>query len=136
MPPGTTRKPDPKPDAIRLPDVPGGPAAGEVLCQLDDIADGASKTFVWRQDSRLFEMFIQRLGDHIFAYENMCPHVGLPLNMRPDRFLDFEGTSLFCVNHGAYFQIEDGLCTKGPCRNKWLVPVAVSLMEDGRIVVG
>ena len=61
--------------------------------------------------------------------------VGLPLNMRPDRFLDFEGTSLFCVNHGAYFQIEDGLCTKGPCRNKWLVPVAVSLMEDGRIVV-
>ena len=105
-----------------------------MLCALDDIADGAAKTFIWRHGAKLFEMFVQRMGDHIHAYENTCPHIGLPLNFRPDRFLDFDGEALLCVNHGAYFRIDNGLCFKGPCRDKWLVPVAVSLI-DGQVVV-
>ena len=128
------RGPDPRPAAIRLPEVPGGPAVGTVLCSLDDIEDGAAKSFAWREGSRLFEMFIQRDGDAVFAYENTCPHIGLPLNFRPDRFLDFEGEALLCVNHGAYFRIDDGLCFKGPCKDKWLIPVAIRL-EGGDIVV-
>jgi nitrite reductase/ring-hydroxylating ferredoxin subunit len=128
------RQPDPRPEAFSLTTVDGGPAAGDILCRLNDIADGKAKTFTYKKGTWRLEVFIQRRGDEFFAYENTCPHVGLPLNLAPNKFLNRDGTALFCMNHAADFRIEDGLCTAGPCLGKWLIPVALRL-EDGNIIV-
>jgi len=120
------REPLTPPPALSLTELDRGPALGEVLCQLDDIEDGGSKTFTFKKGTWRFEVFLQRRGNEVFAYENTCPHVGLPLNLQPDRFLDIEGASIFCVNHAAYFNIDDGLCTKGPCKGNWLIPIAIN----------
>ncbi len=130
-------KTDPRPDALSLTSLASptdGPQAGDVLCQLGDIEDGKAKTFTFKKGTWRFEVFIQRQGEAFFAYENTCPHVGLPLNLNPTRFLDIKGEAIFCINHAAYFNIADGLCTKGPCRGKWLTPIALELI-DGQIIV-
>ncbi len=125
---------DPRPTVLSLTNLTDGPQAGDVLCHLDDIEDGKAKTFTFMKGTWRFEIFVQRQGDAFVAYENTCPHVGLPLNLAPNRFLDIEGEAIFCVNHGAYFNIDDGQCTKGPCRGKWLIPIALELL-DGQIIV-
>jgi nitrite reductase/ring-hydroxylating ferredoxin subunit len=126
--------PDPRPDPITLTSLADGPQVGDVLCHLDDIEDGKAKTFTFKKGTWRFEVFVQRQGDAIYAYENTCPHVGLPLNLRENRFLDIEGASIFCINHAAYFNIDDGLCTRGPCRGKWLIPIALAL-KGNQVVV-
>ena len=122
------------PPALSLADLDDGPTLGSVLCRLEDIDDGSSQTFTYMKGTWRFEVFLQRRGDEVFAYENTCPHVGLPLNLQPDKFLDLEGKSIFCVNHAAYFNIDDGFCTKGPCKGNWLIPIAIRL-EGGEILV-
>ena len=37
------------------------------------------------------------------ALVNQCPHMGLPLETFPDRFLSADGTALICSAHGARF---------------------------------
>ena len=128
------KEPDPRPGAISLTSLSNGPTAGDVLCQLDDIPDGKAKTFTYKKGTWLFEVFVQRQGDKVYAYENTCPHVGLPLNLKPDRFLDLDGEHIFCMNHAAFFNIDDGLCVKGPCKGKWLIPIALELKGADIIV--
>ena len=125
---------DQPPAPLSLATLSDGPEIGDVLCRLDDIPDGKARTFTWKKGTWLFEIFIQRMGDDIFAYENTCPHVGLPLNLRPDHFLDRDGQALFCMNHAAFFTIDAGLCIKGPCKGKYLFPIALDLI-DGDIIV-
>ncbi len=60
-------------------------------------------------------MIVVRRGDDVFAYVNSCPHVGLPLDMRPGQFLNLEKTHILCTNHGALFDMENGSCLDGPC---------------------
>jgi nitrite reductase/ring-hydroxylating ferredoxin subunit len=45
----------------------------------------------------------------------ICPHLGIPLNWAPERFLDLDGTLIQCSSHGALFQIDSGECIAGPC---------------------
>jgi len=128
------KTPPTPPPALSLTELDNGPTKGKVLCRLDDIDDGGSQTFTYKKGTWRFEVFLQRKGDNVYAYENTCPHVGLPLNLRPNKFLDMDGEALLCVNHAAYFNIEDGLCFKGPCKGRWLIPIAIEL-QDGNILV-
>ncbi len=121
------------PRAVSLASVPGGPAPGTALCAVDDIADGTSRVFTFRDDDgHRFEMFIHRNGEQVVAYANKCPHAGLPLDWTPGRFLDFSGTVFHCASHGAQFRIEDGLCVAGPCPGRALTPVKMEV-RDGVI---
>lgn len=124
-----------KPPALKLEDIPGGPAANTALCSLAEIPDGGARKFEFRGGEQRFEMFIQRRGAQIFAYENSCPHAGLPLDYRPGKFLDYEKTHLSCANHGALFRIEDGHCLKGPCEGQSLRAVD-AYIKDGTIFSG
>lgn len=60
----------------------------------------------------------------VVAFLNRCPHVGTPLNMLPDQFMDRSATYLHCATHGALFQPTDGLCVQGPCAGKHLTPMS------------
>ena len=99
-----------------------------VLCRLEEIPDGEAKGFPPEPGS-FVGLFAVRRGDRVFAYVNACPHVGLPLDPVPDRFLDRQKEAIVCAAHGARFRVEDGECTAGPCIGDALEAVPVEVVE-------
>lgn len=97
------------------------------LCRLDDIADPGSKGFENIEGQEAF--FLVRHGDDIFGYRNFCPHYGAPLDWKPDAFLSYEKDQILCSMHGALFNIDDGVCTDGPCPGQALTSIKVA--EEG-----
>jgi nitrite reductase/ring-hydroxylating ferredoxin subunit len=103
------------------------------LCRLDDIADGGSKGF-GPADGGFTGLFAVRRGAAVFVYVNSCPHIGVPLDWAPDRFLKADGSRIICSTHGAEFDIEGGLCVRGPCLGDRLEGVMIQV-KDGLILV-
>ena len=101
-----------------------GPIAG--------IADPGCREFQIGEGDWPFRGFVVRQGDKVYAYQNYCVHVGHPLNWMPDRFLTKDESSIICASHGAQYEIETGLCFRGPCAGKALRRVAVEV-RDGVI---
>lgn len=106
--------------------VESNPSQSDILlCQIDEVAEmqavemdiGHNKLFAIRQDNRMH------------AYWNHCPHLGIPLNWMPEKFLDLDGSLIQCSSHGALFQIDSGECIAGPCVGDHLKPV--ELRVDG-----
>ncbi|WP_336037743.1 Rieske (2Fe-2S) protein [Halobacterium yunchengense] len=77
------------------------------------------------------EVILQRDGDDVLAWRNACPH-------RPNVRLDpgdgaiVDDDQLVCHEHGARFECEDGVCTRGPCAGDALDAVAVAA-RDGAV---
>jgi nitrite reductase/ring-hydroxylating ferredoxin subunit len=95
------------------------------LCLLSDLEEmqAIELTIEERQ------LFAIRQDNQLFAYWNSCPHMGIPLNWMPEKFLDLDGVFLQCSSHGALFKIDDGECVGGPCVGDRLSPV--TLKRDG-----
>ncbi|TCZ66205.1 Rieske (2Fe-2S) protein [Roseicella aquatilis] len=108
-------------------------AEERVLCRLEDIPEGGSKGFP-APPGGLIGLFAIRQGGRVHVYVNACPHIGLPLDPLPDRFLDPRAQVILCSVHGARFRIEDGTCLSGPCLGKALEAVPARIL-DGRVVV-
>ena len=105
-----------------------------VLCKCTDIVDGGSKGFQIGSGTNVFECFVVRKGNKIYAYENNCPHTGGPLDWTPDRFIDKQTGHILCATHGALFQLETGRCLAGPCTGDWLRALPI-LIEGENIVL-
>lgn len=104
-----------------------------ILCAWADLADpGAKGPFVVELGGERKQVFVVRSDDRVRAYVNSCPHVGVPLEMEPDRYLDLTGTEIMCSVHAARFDLMSGQCTWGPCRGRKLVSVAVKV-ADGMV---
>ncbi len=82
--------------------------------RLDEIGDPGCREFSIGDGDWPFRGFVVRKGDAVYAYQNVCVHVGHPLNWTPDRFLTKDGTALICASHGATYEIETGYCYAGP----------------------
>jgi nitrite reductase/ring-hydroxylating ferredoxin subunit len=103
------------------------------LCKFDDIKDGTSAGFP-PAPGGFNGLMAVRQGDDVYVYVNSCPHVGTPLDWTPGRFLSANGKRIICATHGAEFQIENGMCTLGPCQGEALEKVAIQI-QDGTIYV-
>lgn len=103
------------------------------LCRLDDIPDGGARGFP-AAPGGFTGLFAVRRGERVFVYVNSCPHIGLPLEPLPDRFLDGRREKIVCSAHGARFRVEDGVCVSGPCLGDALEAVEARVM-DGAVVV-
>lgn len=103
------------------------------LCRVADLPDGDAKGFPPAQ-GRFTGVFAIRQGDTVRVYVNACPHIGTPLDWVPDRFLSTDRSRIICATHGAEFRIEDGFCTRGPCRGDSLEPVLTEI-EDGWVLI-
>jgi nitrite reductase/ring-hydroxylating ferredoxin subunit len=110
------------------------PPAERVLCALEDIPDGQSKGFAAAPGGFL-GLFAVRRGERVWVYVNSCPHIGVPLDPVPDRFLDRKRENIVCSTHGARFRIEDGVCTTGPCIGEALEAVPARVDAEGRVLV-
>lgn len=85
----------------------------EVGC-LDEIDDPGCREFVIGDGDWPVHGFIVRQGSEVFAYQNICAHVGHPLNWSPDSFLTKDKSAIICSAHGAMFDIRTGHCFAGP----------------------
>ena len=104
-----------------------------VLCRAEDVPEGSARGFPGAPGGFVGLFAVKRDG-RIRVYVNACPHVGLPLEPIPHRFLDSRRQSILCSVHGARFRIEDGVCTSGPCLGEALEAVPVRIL-DGQVVV-
>ena len=98
-----------------------------VLCRLEEIPDGEARGFP-APPGGFTGLFAIRRGARVLVYVNSCPHIGLPLEPVPDRFLDRKREMIVCAAHGARFRIEDGECVSGPCIGDVLEAVEVRLV--------
>ncbi|MBL6457492.1 Rieske (2Fe-2S) protein [Belnapia sp. T6] len=104
-----------------------------VLGPVEEIAEGAARGYP-APPGRFTGLFAVRKGGEVVVYVNSCPHIGLPLEPLPHRFLDTRKAHIICAVHGARFRIEDGVCVSGPCIGQALEAVP-SRVEDGMLVV-
>ena len=104
-----------------------------VLCRLEDLQDGESRGFDAAPGGFTGHFAIRR-GATVVAYVNSCPHLGVPLDWSPHRFLTRDGTRIICAVHGAEFRIEDGECIHGPCLGDRLEAVMIEV-KDGVVLV-
>ena len=103
------------------------------LCRLDDIPDGAARGF-GPAPGGFTGLFAVRRGAAAFIYVNSCPHVGASLDWAPDKFLTADGAHIVCSTHGALFDLEGGLCVRGPCLGDRLESIPAQIV-DGMILV-
>ena len=106
------------------------PESQHLLCSIDDIPESDSKGFT-HQDQSIFAV---KKDGQLYLYKNVCPHMGMPLNWVPDKFLTIDKSLIQCSVHGAQFNIENGLCVAGPCQRARLRPVNFSV-KDGAVYI-
>jgi nitrite reductase/ring-hydroxylating ferredoxin subunit len=103
------------------------------LCRFEELVDGTSRGFVPAGTSSK-AMFVVRRGSRVLGWLDSCPHVdGAPLAWRKDAYLSADGSSIVCYGHGAVFDIDSGVCTKGPCMGQALTPVVVHRDDEGAL---
>ena len=112
----------------------GAAPAERVLCRLDELPEGESRGFPPAKGA-FTGLFAIRRGSQVVVYVNSCPHIGLPLDPAPNRFLDAKKAHIVCSAHGARFRIEDGECFSGPCYGESLEAVPVRIDAEGRVIV-
>lgn len=96
------------------------------LCRVSDISEGNARGF----DLGAQRYIVVRREDGISVFRNKCPHLGIPLDWQPDRFMDPDGELLQCSTHGALFLPDTGECISGPCVGQFLVSVPFKCEAD------
>jgi len=93
------------------------------LCSVHEVEEEDSKEFFVPKGESQQSILVVKKDGLISVYVNSCPHLGVPMNMEPDRFLDVEKNFIMCSTHGALFKIDDGECVHGPCMGANLTTV-------------
>ncbi|WP_415767870.1 Rieske (2Fe-2S) protein [Paraburkholderia sp. J69-1] len=103
------------------------------LTDLDALPEPCSRGFDPHNTGRA-TIFVVRHASGVRAWRDACPHYGdTPMAWRKDAWLDAGGTRIVCHAHGAWFDIESGVCVKGPCMGQRLTPVALHIDAQGRV---
>lgn len=100
--------------------------------RLDELDDPGCREFQIGEGDWPLRGFVVRQGQQVFAYQNVCVHVGHPLNWSPDRFLTKDKSAIICASHGATYTIDSGECFAGPGAGRSLQAITVEL-RDGVI---
>lgn len=104
--------------------------------RLDELDDPGCREFQIGEGDWPFRGFVVRRGQDVFAYQNVCVHVGHPLNWSPDRFLTKDKTAIICASHGATYTIESGECFAGPGTGRSLQKARVELRNGVIYAIG
>jgi nitrite reductase/ring-hydroxylating ferredoxin subunit len=101
---------------------------GIPLCRLDELTPGIARGF---DPEHVGEdtLFVLRRPAGVRAYRNRCPHQGVRLEYRKDRFLSADGERVICYAHGAHFDADTGMCTHGPCLGQSLEAVPCRVVD-------
>lgn len=64
---------------------------------------------------QIIKGFVVRKGNRYFAYQNLCKHLPVTLDLNDNSFFNHDKTLLQCQMHGALYEMETGRCVGGPC---------------------
>ena len=106
------------------------PPRGTVICPAEAVEPEETRGFVIsdpRSDNSL-DLIIWHTQGRFRGFVNRCPHLGLPLETFPDRFLSALGDALVCSAHGALFDAT-GNCLAGPCKGDKLIPLELAVHD-------
>lgn len=104
--------------------------------RLDELEDPGCREFQIGEGDWPLRGFVVRRGQQVFAYQNVCVHVGHPLNWSPDRFLTKDKSAIICASHGATYSIDSGECFAGPGAGRSLRTVNVELRDGVIYAIG
>ncbi|MEL7447777.1 MAG: Rieske (2Fe-2S) protein [Pseudomonadota bacterium] len=99
------------------------------VCAETDLEETGAYGFSVGEGDWPLRAFVVRQETSVFAYENVCPHAGRPLNWKPHGFLTRDRRTIMCTAHGAMFDIASGECVAGPCPGRALRRVDVRVVE-------
>jgi len=99
------------------------------LCAVAALPDGAAALVGERRAPAHERILLVRRGARVAGFVNACPHMGLPLDEKPDRLALGGGAFLRCSHHGAVFRVADGVCVEGPCLGESLDSVALRIAD-------
>ncbi len=108
--------------------------AVSVVVEKKNFPDQSAKSFKTKVKGRIFRGIVVRKGDKFFAYQNLCQHLPITLDLNDDGFFNHEKTHLQCHMHGAMYEIETGVCVAGPCVGAGLVALELA-EEPSRLLV-
>jgi len=101
------------------------------VCRRDQLTDGGlAVTFSINRHGKSQAGFAFASSGAVFAYVNVCPHRGTPLDWQPGEVFDESGLYLICATHGAMFEPESGRCFAGPCQGAHLQRIPVDVIGD------
>ena len=111
-------------------------AGGAHLCYLEELPEDSARGFD-PQAQGVDSLFVVRKHNKVFAYLDACPHYQgeTSLPWRKDAYLDESAEFIVCAAHGARFEIDTGLCVRGPCMGQTLVGVPLQIAADGNISI-
>ncbi len=95
------------------------------LCALDELKDGGGKSL--RAGTMSLAVF--RIGEEVFAMENVCPHNGAALH---DGILNADEKTILCRWHYIAFDLQNGDCVGNPRCRANIYPLDV---RDGEVFV-
>ena len=115
------------------------PASGTAICPVSALDEKPARSFVLRDTDdpeNQLDIIVWRHDGAFRAYVNQCPHLKVPLETFPDRFLTRDGKALICSAHGAQFN-PSGFCFIGPCEGDALTAIDIDLRDtaEGKVVV-
>ena len=100
------------------------------VCEVGEIENPGSYAFELSGGNFPIPGFLVRNGETIFAYVNVCPHLGRHMQWAPHRFLTKDLQNIICAAHGAVFEIDTGLCVGGPCLGDSLRSLSVRVRDS------
>jgi nitrite reductase/ring-hydroxylating ferredoxin subunit len=113
-----------------------------VIGSADSLQKGQAKPFslsrlVGDDEARPYSIFVVRTkDDQYFGYVNTCPHQRAWLNIGDGNFFGDDPSHLRCGRHKSEFDIESGVCVKGPCKDQSLEPVAIVVIDGELCLCG
>ena len=101
-----------------------------LACSLESLKNAKSIGVELDLENVSAQYFLIYYENRVFSYLNRCPHTGINLDWNPNQFLDTSNQFIQCSTHGALFNIENGLCLRGPCLGDKLQIVENIVSED------
>ena len=102
------------------------------LCHHYQLEEGVARGFdPWAQGRDTVIALIWQ--EQVRVYGNVCPHLGVAMQYRKDRFMSGDGAHIVCFAHGALFDPDNGACVLGPCLGQALTVHEVVTDETGKL---
>jgi nitrite reductase/ring-hydroxylating ferredoxin subunit len=98
------------------------------------IPENSAKPFKMKVRGRMFQGLVVREKGKYYAYQNLCQHLPIALDLNDGNFYTHDKKYLQCHLHGAMYEITSGRCIAGPCEGATLNVLELSEDETHVIV--
>ena len=100
-----------------------------LICRTQDIPENQAMRFTTPHG----DIVISQRAGSFYAYQDICPHLHISLGQARGALIKQVYDYIVCATHGAWFNVADGHCVKGPCEGAALHRVAIEIHSDGGV---